>query len=68
MDKKTALIILDGWGIGAKDDSDGVHLAKTPFFDHLMENHPNAQLKTFGKHELASLSMIHSTEMSSDDN
>ena len=50
MDKKTALIILDGWGIGAKDDSDGVHLAKTPFFDHLMENHPNAQLKTFGKY------------------
>ena len=49
MDKKTALIILDGWGIGDKDDSDGVHLAKTPFFDHLMKNHPNAQLKTFGK-------------------
>ena len=49
MDKKTALIILDGWGIGAKDDSDGVHLAKTPFFDHLMKNYPNAQLKTFGK-------------------
>ena len=46
MDKKTALIILDGWGIGAKDDSDGVHLAKTPFFDHLMKNYPNAQLKT----------------------
>ena len=49
MDKKTALIILDGWGIGAKDDSDGVHLSKTPFFDHLMQNYPNAQLKTFGK-------------------
>ena len=49
MDKKTALIILDGWGIGTKDESDGVHLAKTPFFDHLMKNHPNAQLKTFGK-------------------
>ena len=49
MDKKTALIILDGWGIGAKDNSDGVHLAKTPFFDSLMKNHPNAQLKTFGK-------------------
>ena len=51
MDKKTALIILDGWGIGAKDDSDGVHLAKTPFFDHLIKNYPNAQLKTFGKEE-----------------
>ena len=49
MDKKTALIILDGWGIGAKDNSDGVHLAKTPFFDHLLKNNPHAQLKTFGK-------------------
>ena len=25
MGKKTALIILDGWGIGNQDDSDGVY-------------------------------------------
>ena len=36
MSKKAGLIILDGWGIGAKDDSDGVHMAKTPFFDNLI--------------------------------
>ena len=49
MEKKVGLIILDGWGVGAKDDSDGVHLAKTPFFDNLINKYPNAHLKTFGK-------------------
>ena len=49
MKKKVGLIILDGWGIGAKDDSDGVFLAKTPFFDSLINKYPNAHLTTFGK-------------------
>ena len=49
MSKKAGLIILDGWGIGAKDDSDGVHMAKTPFFDNLISKYPNAHLTTFGK-------------------
>ena len=49
MAKKVGLIILDGWGLGAKDDSDGVYLAKTPFYDDLIKKHPNALLKTFGK-------------------
>jgi len=49
MKKKAGLIILDGWGIGAKDDSDGVFLAKTPFFDNLINQYPNAHLTTFGK-------------------
>ena len=49
MAKKVGLIILDGWGLGAKDDSDGVYLAKTPFYDDLIKKHPNAHLKTFGK-------------------
>ena len=31
MKKKTALIILDGWGIGNQDSSDGVYKANTPF-------------------------------------
>ena len=31
MAKKVGLIILDGWGLGAKDDSDGVYLAKLLF-------------------------------------
>lgn len=49
MKKKAGLIILDGWGVGAKDDSDGVFLAKTPFFDNLINRYPNAHLTTFGK-------------------
>jgi 2,3-bisphosphoglycerate-independent phosphoglycerate mutase len=49
MSKKTALIILDGWGIGDKDISDGVHQAKTPFFDSISKNYPKANLKTFGE-------------------
>ena len=49
MNKKVALIILDGWGIGAQDDSDGVHLAKTPFFDSLMQVKPHSFLKTYGE-------------------
>lgn len=46
--KKTALIILDGWGYGAKDRSDAVYQAETPFFDKLISDHPNAQLLTHG--------------------
>ena len=49
MAKKAALIILDGWGIGKKDESDGVYQAKTPFYDQLLQNHPNNVLKTFGE-------------------
>ena len=49
MGKKTALVILDGWGIGKKDSSDGVFQAKTPFFDELSKNYPHSVLKTFGE-------------------
>ena len=49
MNKKSALVILDGWGIGSKDESYGIFLSKTPFFDSLIEKFPNALLKTFGK-------------------
>ena len=49
MNNKSALIILDGWGYGSKDDSDGIHISKTPFFDSLVTKHPNACLKTFGE-------------------
>lgn len=48
--KKAALIILDGWGIGAKDDSDGIYLANTPNFDHYLTTYSHARLKTFGEH------------------
>jgi 2,3-bisphosphoglycerate-independent phosphoglycerate mutase len=47
---RVALIILDGWGIGAKDANDAVHAANTPFFDTLMHSVPHATLRTDGMH------------------
>lgn len=49
MTKKVGLIILDGWGYGKKDHSDAVFQAKTPVFDSLVQNYPNATLTTFGE-------------------
>jgi 2,3-bisphosphoglycerate-independent phosphoglycerate mutase len=43
------LIILDGWGIGDKGQSDAVFNAETPFMDELMANHPNARLIACGE-------------------
>jgi 2,3-bisphosphoglycerate-independent phosphoglycerate mutase len=48
--KKTALIILDGWGHGDKTKSDAIHHARTPFVDSLYKDYPNCELKTFGEH------------------
>ena len=42
------LIIMDGVGIGKKDDSDGVFLAKTPCLDELMKSKLYMQLKAHG--------------------
>jgi 2,3-bisphosphoglycerate-independent phosphoglycerate mutase len=47
--QKTALIILDGWGYGKKDQSDAIFTAKTPFFDELLKKFPNATLRTDGE-------------------
>lgn len=46
---KTALIVLDGWGIGKGDASDGIASAKTPFFDALEMRYPTSTLTTFGE-------------------
>ena len=48
--KKTALIILDGWGHGDKTKSDAIHHANTPFVDSLYADYPNCELLTFGEH------------------
>jgi len=42
------LIIMDGVGIGKRDDSDGVFLAKTPCLDELMKSKLYTQLKAHG--------------------
>ena len=47
--KKVALLILDGWGYGAKDQSNAILAAKTPFFNYLIENYPNATLEASGE-------------------
>lgn len=47
--QKTALIILDGWGIGTPDGNNAVHAADTPHFDGLISRQPNARLTTHGE-------------------
>lgn len=47
-EKKVALIIMDGWGHGAKDASNAIHLAHTPFVSGLYDRVPNAELRTDG--------------------
>lgn len=49
MTNNIGLIILDGWGIGDKSESDAVHNANTPFMDSLLQTYPNAALLTSGE-------------------
>lgn len=49
-DKKVGLVILDGWGIGDKSQSDAIYNAKTPVMDGLLSKYPNATLLTSGEH------------------
>ena len=49
MDKKVALIILDGWGKGMDDSVSAISQANTPTMDGLYEKYPNAELVTFGE-------------------
>lgn len=49
MTNRFGLIILDGWGIGNGSKSDAIANANTPFMDSLLENYPNATLKTSGE-------------------
>jgi len=47
--KKTVLLILDGWGKGRGDETDGIHLANTPFMDGLYKSYPSSTLVTYGE-------------------
>jgi len=47
-DKKVALLILDGWGIGDGSASDAVAKASTPVVDNLYQQHPHSTLRTSG--------------------
>lgn len=48
-DNKLGLIILDGWGIGDKSESDAIYNASTPVMDNLLKSYPSAQLLTSGE-------------------
>ena len=41
-------MILDGWGIGKHDFTDGIYNANTPFVDSLFHTVPHTTLTTFG--------------------
>ncbi|MDG1674068.1 MAG: 2,3-bisphosphoglycerate-independent phosphoglycerate mutase [Flavobacteriales bacterium] len=47
---KTALIILDGWGLGNPDSNNAIEVAKTPYVDRLSAEVPHATLRTDGEH------------------
>jgi len=46
---KTALIILDGWGLGNGSKSDAVAHANVPFYHSLIKQYPNSQLMACGE-------------------
>ncbi|MBQ0017164.1 MAG: 2,3-bisphosphoglycerate-independent phosphoglycerate mutase, partial [Clostridiales bacterium] len=49
MEKKVALMVLDGFGYTKKVEGNAVLKAKTPFFDELVRNNPTSFLRASGK-------------------
>ena len=49
MGKKAFLMILDGWGIGPHDKSNAIWSTPTPYWDSLLKEYPNSQLKACGE-------------------
>ncbi len=47
--KKVALIIMDGWGIGEENDNNAIYKANTPFFDKIIKEYPHTFLKASGE-------------------
>jgi 2,3-bisphosphoglycerate-independent phosphoglycerate mutase len=45
---KVLLIILDGWGMGALDETNPIFLAETPVWDDLIKNYPVRYLRASG--------------------
>jgi len=43
------LVIMDGIGLGKRDESDGVYLANTPALDRLFQEPLYTQLRAHGK-------------------
>jgi len=49
MSNKAMLVILDGWGLGERQEADAIQAATTPFVDSLYKKYPNSTLVTFGE-------------------
>lgn len=47
--KKVALLIMDGWGLGAVKSSDAIQHANTPFVSSLYQSYPHTTLLTCGE-------------------
>lgn len=47
--KRSILVILDGWGKGQDMTSDAIQQARTPYVDSLLETYPNSELVTYGE-------------------
>ena len=48
MNKKVALIIMDGWGHGSNPEVSAIAQANTPFVDSLYQNYVNSELEASG--------------------
>jgi 2,3-bisphosphoglycerate-independent phosphoglycerate mutase len=49
MKNRVILLILDGWGNGKPYQGNAIHLANKPNFNQLLQQYPNAELKTCGQ-------------------
>ncbi|HHH52659.1 MAG TPA: 2,3-bisphosphoglycerate-independent phosphoglycerate mutase, partial [Bacteroidetes bacterium] len=43
-------MICDGWGKGQNPEVDAIAQGDTPFYDYLLKEYPNSELKTYGKY------------------
>lgn len=48
-DRKMLLVILDGWGFGAEDNTDPIWLGDTPRYDAMLEKYPPSKLRASGE-------------------
>jgi 2,3-bisphosphoglycerate-independent phosphoglycerate mutase len=47
--RRVLLIILDGWGIGKKDETNPIHIARPPVWNDLIRNYPLSLLQASGE-------------------
>ena len=47
--RNVLLMILDGWGIGDKTESDAIFFGNTPYIDSLIKKYPHSRLLPYGE-------------------